>query len=181
MFKARRKEEALDLEALEVALRASLHRAGAAALGVLLSECGSPARRVACECGQQARHHDRRSKRLLTALGPAEFVRGYYVCPSCGRGQSPRDRELDVEGTEFSPGVRRMMAAVGAEASFEQGREQAGQQKQIRCAKQLDLPEICTPAVAVLYIEMDGTGVPVTQKEREDRARKKRRPAGPHP
>jgi hypothetical protein len=199
MFKARRKKGAWDLEAVEVALRASLHHAGAAALGVLLSECGSPARRVACECGQQARYHDRRSKRLLTVLGPAEFARGYYVCPSCGRGQSPRDRELDVEGTEFSPGVRRMMAAVGAETSFEQGREQlellaglevptkaverqaeaigadieAGQQKQIRCAKQLDLPEICAPAVPVLYIEMDGTGVPVTKKERQGRVGKK--------
>lgn len=199
MFKARRKEEALDLEALEVALRASLHHAGAAALGVLLSECGSPARRVACECGLQARHHDRRSKRLLTALGPAEFARGYYVCPSCGRGQSPHDRELDVEGTEFSPAVRRMMASVGAETSFQQGRQQlellaglevptkaverqaeaigadieAGQQKEIGCAKQLDLPEICTPAVPVLYLEMDGTGVPVTKKEREGRVGKK--------
>jgi len=199
VFKARRKEEALELEALEVALRASLHHAGAAALGVLLSECGSPARRVACECGQQAWHHDRRSKRLLTALGPAEFARGYYVCPFCGRGQSPRDRELDVEGSEFSPGVRRMMAAVGAETSFEQGREQlellaglevptkaverqaeaigadieASQQKAIRCAKQLDLPEICAPAVPLLYIEMDGTGVPVTKKEREGRVGKK--------
>jgi hypothetical protein len=112
VFQARRKQEALDLEALEVALRASLHRAGAAALAILLSERGAPAARVACKCGRQARHHDRRSKRILTALGPAEFERSYYVCPSCGRGQSPRDRELDVEGTEFSPAVRRMMAEV---------------------------------------------------------------------
>lgn len=199
MFKARRKEQALDLEALEGALRASLHLAGAEALGVLLSESGADAPRVGCECGQQARYHDRRGKRILTALGPAEFKRGYYVCPSCGRGQSPRDRELDVEGTEFSPGVRRMMAAVGAETSFEQGREQlellaglkvatkaverqaeaigadieAGEQKEIRRAKQLDLPEVCVPAVPLLYIEMDGTGVPVTKKEREGRAGKK--------
>jgi hypothetical protein len=186
------------LEALEMALRASLHRAGAAALAILLSERGAPARRVACECGRQARHHDRRSERIVTALGPAEFERGYYVCPSCGRGHSPRDRELDVEGTEFSPGVRRMMATVGSEASFEQGRQQlellaglevttkaverqaeaigaaieAGEQKEIRQAKQLDLPEVCALAVPVLYIELDGTGVPVTKKEREGRAGK---------
>lgn len=188
----------MDLEALEMALRASLHRAGAAALAILLSERGAPARRVACECGRQARHHDRRSERIVTALGPAEFERGYYVCPSCGRGHSPRDRELDVEGTEFSPGVRRMMATVGSEASFEQGRQQlellaglevttkaverqaeaigaaieAGEQKEIRQAKQLDLPEVCALAVPVLYIELDGTGVPVTKKEREGRAGK---------
>ena len=29
-----------------------------------------------------------------------------------------------MEGTEFSPGVRRMMALVGSESSFDQGREQ---------------------------------------------------------
>jgi hypothetical protein len=131
-------------------------------------------------------------------LGPVEFQRGYFVCPHCHQGQSPRDRELDVEGTEFSPGVRRMLACVGAEASFEQGREQlqllaglevtakaverqaeaigaaidAGEQREIRQAKQLDLPEVRVPAAPVFYIEMDGTGVPVTKKEREGRADK---------
>jgi hypothetical protein len=131
-------------------------------------------------------------------LGPVEFQRGYFVCPHCHRGQSPRDRELDVEGAECSPGVRRMMAAVGSETSFEQGREQlellaglevtsksverqseaigadieAGERKEIRRAKQLELPEVCTPAVPVFYIEMDGTGVPVTVKERVGRAGK---------
>ena len=135
---------------------------------------------------------------MLTALGPVEFERDYYLCPHCHRGQCPRDRELDVEGTEFSPGVRRMMAAVGSEASFQQSREQlellaglevtakaverqteaigadieAGEQREIHRAKQLDLPEVCAPAARVLYVLMDGTGVPVTQKEREGRASK---------
>lgn len=57
-------------------------------------------------------------------LGSVEFQRVCYVCPHCNLGQSPRDRELDVEGTQFSPGVRRMRAAVGSETSFEHGREQ---------------------------------------------------------
>jgi hypothetical protein len=135
---------------------------------------------------------------VLTALGPVEFERDYFVCSHCHRGQSPRDRELDVEGTEFSPGVRRMMAAVGSETSFEQGRQElellaglevtakaverqaeaigadieAGEQKEIRQARQLELPEIGAPAVPVFYIEMDGTGVPVTKQEREGRASK---------
>ena len=181
-----------------MALRAGLHRAGAAALAALLSDHGGHATQADCDCGRRARHHDRRRRRVLTALGPVEFERDYFLCPSCRRGQSPRDRELDVEGTEFSPGVRRMMAAVGSEASFEQGREhlallaglevtakaverqaeaigaaiEAGEQQEIRRAKQLDLPEVCTPAVEVLYIEMDGTGVPVTKQEREGRAGK---------
>jgi Uncharacterised protein family (UPF0236) len=159
----------------------------------------SHAPRVNCTgCGAQARYHDHRRKRLLTALGPVELERPYYVCPQCHRGQSPRDRELDVEGTECSPGLRRMMALVGSDSSFERGREQmevlaglevtsksiqrhaeaigtdivAHDATEIRRAKQLQLPEVCAPAVPVLYIEMDGTGIPVVKAETEGRAGK---------
>lgn len=187
------------MEAIETALRAGVHRAGAAALSHLLSDCQEHPPRVACQCGAEAHYHDRRRKQLLTVLGPVEFERSYYVCPSCQCGQSPRDRELDVEGTEFSPGVRRMMATVGADTSFQRGRKQleslaglevttkaierqaeaigvdieAGQQRAIKQAKQLRLPIVCTPTIPVLYIEMDGTGVPVTPKERAGRAGRK--------
>jgi hypothetical protein len=89
-----------------------------------------------------------------------------------------------------------MIAVVGSESSFEQGREQlellagievtakaverqaeaiggdieACQQLEIGRAKQLELPEVCAPAVPILYIEMDGTGVPVVKAETEGRA-----------
>ncbi len=198
MFTARRRDGRLDLEAVEMATRAGLHRAGAAVLTGLLAEHGDHAARAACGCGTQARYHDLRPKHLLTALGPVEFERAYYVCPHCQQGQSPRDRELDVDGTEYSPGVRRMMAWVGAEASFDKGREQlellaglevtakaverhaeaiggdiaAREQEEIRRAKQLELPEVCAPAVPVFYVEMDGTGVPVVKAETEGRAGK---------
>jgi hypothetical protein len=135
---------------------------------------------------------------LLTILGLLQFDRAYYVCPDCHKGQSPRDRELDVEGIGYSPGIRRMMAAVGSESSFEQSREQlellAGiqvtakaverqseaigadievrEQAHIHCAKQLELPEVCAPAVPLLYIEMDGTAIPVVKAETEGRAGK---------
>lgn len=174
-----------------MASRAGLQRAGAALLTALLKPRGGHAAAAACACGEQACYHDHRSKTLLTVLGAVELERAYYVCPRCHQGQSPRDRELDVEGHEFSPGVRRMMAMVGSETSFDRGREQlewlAGlevtakaverqaeaigaaiarrEQEQIRRAKQLELPEVCAPAVAVLYIEVDGTGIPVVKAE----------------
>lgn len=198
IFTGCRKTGQLDLEAIETLVRGSMHRAGASLLGRLLSAPAAQTSPISCACGHTVRYHDTRPRQLLTMLGPVEFQRGYFVCPQCHQGQSLRDRELDVEGTEFSPGVRRMMAAVGAESSFEQGREQlellaglavtskavecqaeaigtaieAGEQKEIRRAKQLELPEVCAPAVPVFYIEMDGTGVPVTKKEREGRASK---------
>jgi hypothetical protein len=168
-------------------------------LAGVLATRGGHAPAVDCiGCGAEARYHDHRRKRLLTALGPVELERPYYVCPRCFRGQSPRDRELDVEGTECSPGLRRMMALVGSDSSFDRGREQleilaglevtsksiqrhaeaigadiaARDATEIRRAKQLQLPEVCAPAVPVLYIEMDGTGIPVVKAETEGRAGK---------
>ncbi len=175
-----------------------MHRAGAEAVGKLLSQTSEQPGPVSCSCGGEARLHSRRRRRLVTALGVVEFERPYYVCSCCHQGQSPRDRDLDVEGTDYSPAARRMMALVGSEASFQQGQEQlkllAGidvtikaverqaetmgadvekhEQAGIRRAKQLDLPEIGTPSVPVLYIEMDGTGVPVVKTETEGRSGK---------
>jgi len=181
-----------------MAVRSSMHRAGAAALSRLLSMDARHPEQVDCACGQQARYHDTRPKQLLTVLGPLQIERAYYHCAHCRQGHSPRDRELDVAGTECSPGVRRMLAVVGSESSFEQGRAQlqllaglevttkaverhaeaigadiaARQQSEMRRAKQLELPAVCAPAVPVIYIEMDGTGVPVVAAERAGRTGK---------
>jgi hypothetical protein len=193
-----RKTGQVDLEAVERLVRGSMHRAGAEILGRLLSRASPEAGQTLCACGHSARYHDTRPKQWLTALGPVRLERSDYVCPPGHQGQSPRDRELDVEGTEYSPGVRRRMAVVGGEMSFEQGREQlellagvkvttkaverhseaigAGiasrEHDEIRQARQLPFPEVCVPSVPVLYREMDGTGVPVAKSETEGRAGK---------
>ena len=140
--------------------------------------------------------HDERTKEVLTVLGPITIRRPYYVCSACGRPQIPRDEELDIAGTKFSPGLRRMMAVVGSETSFEKGSEQlqllAGIQvvpksiqehaeaigadiaartaQEASRAKQLQFPEILHGPVPILYIEMDGTGIPVVKSETEGRA-----------
>jgi hypothetical protein len=128
-------------------------------------------------------------------VGPAEVSRPYYLCPHCHAGQFPADVELDIENTEFSPGVRRMQALVGQEKAFDHGREQikvlAGlevttkavertaeamghdiaqhQQQEIQRAVQLDLPIVVGEPIPILYVQMDGTGVPVVKKETEGR------------
>lgn len=178
-----------------MATRHSAHRVGAILVQGLLAAPGTHAARVACPCGAEAHYHGQRGKQLLTAVGPVEYQRPYYVCPSCHQGQSPIDRELDVEGTQYSPAVRRMMATVGSESSFAQGREQlallAGlevttkaverhaesigadiahrEQNQIDRALQLELPQVLSPPVPKLYIEMDGTNIPVVKAETEGR------------
>jgi hypothetical protein len=180
-----------------MALRAALHQAGAAALNHLLcfAEPAAEQRTLPCCCGHQARYRELRSRTVLTALGAVEVTRPWYLCPQCHQGQFPADRELDIENTDFSPGVRRMYALVGQEVSFDHGREQikllAGlevtaksvergaetigadiarrEQEEIDHAVQLDLPIIVGEPVPLLYVQMDGTGVPVVKKETVDR------------
>jgi hypothetical protein len=81
-------------------------------------------RTIPCSCRHQAHYRELRSKPVLTVLGKAEVSRPYYLCPHCRTGQFPADVELDIENTEFSPGVRRMQAVVGQEAPFDHGRQQ---------------------------------------------------------
>jgi hypothetical protein len=183
----------LDLEATEMLVRSAMHQAGAAALTKLLRFQAPAAgqRTLACSCGQQAHYRELRSKPILSVLGPVEVSRPYYLCPHCHTGQFPADVELDIENTEFSPGVRRMQALVGQGAPFEQGRQQmkllanlevttkavervaeaigeqvaAREQEQIQRAVQLELPVVLGEPVPILYVQMDGTGVPVVKKE----------------
>ena len=115
-------------------------------------------------------------------LGQARILRPYYLCSHFHQGQFPADVELDIENTELSPGVRRMLALVGQDAPFDHGRQQmellAGlqvtakavertaeaigedsaqiQKLQIQRALQLDLPIMIGEPVPILYVEMDG-------------------------
>jgi len=177
-----------------------MHQAGAAALSQLL-QFDAPVpeeRQLPCPCGHTARYVELRSKPIVTAVGTAVYLRPYYLCAHCHHGQFPMDVELDVEDTELSPGVRRMLAAVGHEAAFEQGRQQmkllAGlsvttkavertaeaigedievrQQHELQRALQLELPIPMGPRIPILYAEMDGTGIPVVRKESAGRAGK---------
>ena len=179
------------MEAVETLVRSAMHQAGARALTELLRFDEPDQRTIPCACGRQARYRELRTKTVLTAVGAVEVSRPYFLCPSCHAGQFPADQELDIVHTEFSPGVRRMQALVGQDAPFQRGREQlrclAGlevstksvervaeaigadiarhEHQAIQRAVQLDLPIILGEPVPVLYLEMDGTGVPVVKKE----------------
>jgi len=193
IFNGRRQSGRLDLEATEMVVRSVMHRAGAATLTRLLRfpPPAADQRTIPCACGCHARYRELRSKPVLTAVGKVEVSRPYYLCSHCHSGQFPADVELDIENTEFSPGVRRMQAVVGLEVPFDHGRQQmklladlevttkavertaeavgeniaVGEQEEIQRALQLDLPMVVGQAVPILYVQMDGTGVPVVNKE----------------
>jgi hypothetical protein len=126
IFAQRRNSGDTDLEAIESALRATLHQAGASALSELLQfEAPAPdQRQLPCACGHQACYQELRSRPVLTVVGWARMNRPWYLCTHCHEGQFPADETLDVKGTDCSPGVRRMQAMVGQEAPFDHGREQ---------------------------------------------------------
>jgi hypothetical protein len=197
VFNGRRQSGRLDLEATEGVVRSVMHQAGAAVLTRLLCFASPTAdqRTIPCACGRHAHYRELRSRPVLTVVGKGEISRPYYLCPHCHSGQFPADIELDVENTEFSPGVRRMEAMVGQAAPFDHGRQQMkvlaglevtaksvertaeaigadiaeGEQREICKAVQLDLPVIIGKPIPFLYVQMDGTGVPVVKKETEGR------------
>ena len=106
-------------------MRAALHQAGAAALTELL-QFEAPAadqRQLPCGCGHHAPYQEIRGKPILTIVGPVRISRPYYLCSRCHARQFPVDVELDIENTEFSPGVRRMQGLVGQEAPLESVRQ----------------------------------------------------------
>ena len=74
-----------------------------------------------CACLQPARYAGRKSKIFLSVLGPLCLQRAYYHCPACQHGFYPRDRTWGLESASLSPGVIRMVSAVGASVSFEEG------------------------------------------------------------
>ena len=191
-------EDETDLEAWEMGLRDRMHRVGAVLLEQLLNGDGKgyEGSRSSCPQGHTAVFVEHRSKQVLTVLGLVEVRRAYYHCPTCQAGRIPRDEVLDIVGSSFSPGVRRMMSRVGSKESFQDGRqdlkelaglevtakqvervsEHLGQQAQSWQAPTCSLDGsgkvVKLKSIPKLYIAYDGTGVPVVSRETEGRAGK---------
>ena len=139
---------------------------------------------------------DYRTKSLVTVLAPVSLRRAYYHCEPCGAGVIPKDVELDVSATSFSPGVRRMMGRVGAQMPFDSGRQQiedlagvivttkevervaegVGEQLETGASREreavLSGKVVSIEAPTKLYIAMDGTGVPMVGRETAGRTAK---------
>ncbi len=130
-----------------------------------------------------------RDKKLLTVLGPVTVRRAYYYDRKHRHGYCPKDHALDIAGTSYSSGVRRMIGKVGAYRPFGLGQEDLHELAGIRVsAKEVervsqmvgDQAEAfhhaegmaslsgsvvsCEP-IPRMYVCMDGTGVPVVKKE----------------
>jgi hypothetical protein len=184
-----------DLEAVEGALRAAVLSAGGKLLGELLEMVGSGRREapVLCKCGGRMESRGLRSKELSTILGEVSWRRSMFQCARCGATRYPGDEELDVMDTGYSPGLRRMMARMGGKSAFKEASEDlricaevnvtakavervaesVGQDmeqwsrrerdKAVLSYEQQEQPNKKTGET--LYVEFDGTGVPMTRRE----------------
>lgn len=188
------KEKDADLESWEFALRRAVLSAGADILSRLLEGFGSGRQGgpVLCPCGRKMISRGKKEKRIKTILGEIKFRRAVFVCPSCGAGRVPADERLDVVGTGFSPGVRRLMARAGQRGAFREGREDlkvyaeilvnakdvervaegTGQnvekwQAEERAAlmEGREEPSAGPTAIPRMYVSCDGTGVPMVPRE----------------
>src|ERR1019366_9769426 len=109
----------------------------------------------------------------------------------CGSGFYPRDRQLGIEKTCFSPATVRMMGTVGSMVSFQEGsqllRELAGigiDASQVERDAEALGAEIAAderlhtgplgddPLPPTLYLGLDGTGIPMRAEELAGRAGK---------
>lgn len=178
-----------------MSIRSWSHRAGANILAACV-EIGStrmPQEEISCPNGHPVRFAGHRRKQLLTVLGEVSIQRRYYHCEVCQSGVIPLDAALDVTGTSFSPGVRRLMAHVGGKESFDCGREDletlAGihvETKQVERVAEATGIEIerssaseqsaafegrlgSISAPEILYVAIDGTGVPMRSQETKGR------------
>jgi hypothetical protein len=188
------------VEAAELAIRAGLTRLGRGVLEDLLAaDAGHRGQRVDCGAGHQAKFESYRDKTFDSVLGPVTISRAWYHCAACGHGLAPRDGELGVAGATMSPGLAKMSARAGAAVPFTPGAALVGelagitltgrrlgrhaeadgtaaaaaiqaQAAAITARQVIPLPP--APAPDLLYIAVDGTGVPMVAAETEGRAGK---------
>lgn len=191
------REGSLDLEAAEFYIRTSVLAVGASVLEKLLDDLavgrhvsGRLCSRNHWPCKMVS--HGERPKTLRTILGPVRFERTRLVCPRCGWADYPGDRLLSVEGTGFSPGLRRLMTRAGSRESYREAAEDlqvyagihVGPKDIERVAeamgRQIDdwmvrqgsaalLAAATQPphedTIPIFYVALDGTGVPMRKSE----------------
>jgi hypothetical protein len=177
-----------------MSIRSGMHSVGSKLLEALLNaDGGYRGSAIPIKKGNNAVFVDYREKKLLTVVGEVTVRRAYYHDKVCHSGFCPKDDDLDIVATGYSPGVRRLISKVGAMRPFGLGHQDlyeladicvtakeverqshiVGDQIELFHSAQSEaaLSEKVIPIKAVprMYVSMDGTGVPVVKRETADR------------
>ncbi len=168
-----------DIRGLEEGLRKALLLDGTRLLADLISEIKAPGDHP--RPGEKC--HPRRPLTIQSLLGPLTISRSYYFDRSRSRGlrgRCPLDEHLGLFGS-FTPGFARIATRAAAQSSYGEAsadlKELAGldagpRQLQRLCQdvgaslreKLKRLPAPPAVAVPVMYVEADGTGVPMNRQ-----------------
>jgi len=183
----------MDFEAFETAARRKVLQLAARMIERNLNSDHSDykgAKQPCMRCGSQAEYAGRKEKVFRTVLGDLKLKRAYYRCSDCTGGFFPRDKMFCMQGSFLSPGVRRMVATVGAMVSFAEssellwelagveveskhvertaeaiGGEIAEDERRVVASEQREV-------APTMYLGIDGTGVPMRAEELQGRAGK---------
>lgn len=178
-----------NLEAVELGLREAITKDARRALEALLQDPGLAMPDQAGQPGEK--RHAQRSRKVETLFGPITLRRDYFYCESSGKGRAPLDEALGLVNG-YSPTLVRLASRAAARMGFEHASQDlaamanihldgrqiqrlvnlvapqvAAQREQIR-----DRKDLSPDPIPVLYVEVDGTGVPMLGGELAGRAGK---------
>jgi len=145
----------------------------------LLEECSADLPENTSFPGEK--HHPDRSKKVETLFGPIPIRRDYFYCPATSHGRLPLDQALGlIDGS--SPGLVRLASRASARSGYHAASQDlealAGikiDSRQIQRIVQQSGPIIgqqmlqgsCAieKPIEIMYVEVDGTGVPMMSEE----------------
>jgi len=173
---------------VEIGLREALFRDACGVLEELLNDPALSVPEDHSRLGEKC--HAGRPKAPLTLFGPVSLFRNYYYSEEQQQGRAPLDQALGLwDG--YSPGVLRVLCRAAARLPFETaaadlkaycGLEVEGRQIQrvaqamgpLARGAQQQLPPFKHDSgpIPILYIAVDGKGVPMVAAELEGRAGK---------
>ena len=175
-----------NLEAVELGLREALFKDARTLLQELYRQPDLSLPEQASRPGEKC--HPDRPKTVQTLFGPIELRRAYFYHPASHTGRAPLDQALGLIGS-FSPALVRLCARAAAKEGYESASQdllaQAGvaiDGRQIQRLVNLVAPAVAAQLEAgspvgvaslpVMYVEVDGTGVPMVAEELVGRAGK---------
>ena len=182
--------ESISFEEIEKGFRDAALRGGNIVFTQFLSDIKDTAS-ICPDCAVPMKNLGVRRKNIVSLLGEGIISRNYYGC-ECGNHRLPKDELLGIANTSFTLGVRRVVTQLAACDSFERSsttleeicgiyicskdteriaeaagaaieEEKAMQIEKIFSPNEAQRP--VRPPISIMYIEYDGTGVPVMKRE----------------
>ena len=168
-----------NLEAVELGLRQALLKDGRQLLQNLLEQCSPDLPDQTSQAGEKC--HPDRSKEVQTLFGPIQIRRDYFYGRATGHGRVPLDEALGLTNGS-TPGLVRLASRAAARSGYEVASQDlealAGVKidgRQIQRIVQhsgpsigqqlLQGPCVIPKPIPIMYVEVDGTGVPMMPEE----------------